>query len=153
MNKYCKYCGKELEENATFCGNCGKEIEQINTTSNVNNISNNKIEKSTNTDEEDARIYCILSLVCTFFSGIITKILYSLNINIYSITPLCTIIGIVLMIYARVKYPKSKFAKVLMWLYLILFILGILMIIVLIICCFEIIDSCGDIGLIWPFIN
>ena len=27
MEKYCKNCGKELEENAVFCTNCGKEID------------------------------------------------------------------------------------------------------------------------------
>lgn len=26
--KYCKNCGAEIEENASFCGNCGKAVDE-----------------------------------------------------------------------------------------------------------------------------
>ena len=25
--KFCKFCGAELEDNATFCSKCGKQVE------------------------------------------------------------------------------------------------------------------------------
>jgi len=48
-------------------------------------------------------------------------------------TWMCQIAGIVLMIIARVKYPSSKFAKVLMWVYISLAIIYVLFIILLVV--------------------
>ena len=41
---YCKFCGKELEENSKFCNYCGKQLESKadpNTVKNTNDTSNN----------------------------------------------------------------------------------------------------------------
>ena len=41
---YCKFCGKELEENSKFCNYCGKQLENktdTNTVKNTNDTSNN----------------------------------------------------------------------------------------------------------------
>lgn len=48
------------------------------------------------------------------------------------------IAGVVLMLYVRIKYPKSRFGKVVMWLYIIALIIIILFIIFIITVC----DGC-----------
>ena len=40
------------------------------------------------------------------------------------------------MIVARVKYPKSTFAKILMWVYIVLFILAIVAAVLIVAACF-----------------
>lgn len=102
---------------------------------------------------------CIISLVC-YFAPTILSILFSPFISIYEdvledsatgglfMIPLGAAIAlgplaaIILMIVARVKAPKNKFGKVLMWVYIALFILKIIAILFIIMIFGAIIASC-----------
>ena len=53
--------------------------------------------------------------------------------------------GLGVMIIARVKYPKSSYAKILMWVYITLYIITIVMIIIAVVACIWLFESCvGD---------
>lgn len=57
------------------------------------------------------------------------------------------ILGVVLMLYVRIKYPKNIFGKVVMWLYIIALVIIILLIIFVITLCDGCITGlvgCGD---------
>ena len=55
--------------------------------------------------------------------------------------------GLVVMIIARVKYPKSTYAKTLMWVYIALYIITVVLIIIAIVACIWIFESCmGDLS-------
>ena len=76
------------------------------------------------------RLLCIIALVLLFvplpaimfisdvtslFTDETPKDFYNVT---YSLLTLCPLAGIVLMIIARVKYPQSRFAKVVMWIFI-----------------------------------
>ncbi len=46
MWKYCKNCGNKLDSDSKFCNKCGFNINE-----NINNIANNNINKTTNTNQ------------------------------------------------------------------------------------------------------
>jgi len=53
--KYCKHCGQEVDDDATFCPNCGSKIENYSTnnyttSSNRDNSSNRHSHKIRETD-------------------------------------------------------------------------------------------------------
>lgn len=139
---YCRNCGTKIEDNESFCTNCGTPKTDIN--NEVPTKVEVKNDEMSPEDTKNANLLCILSLVLTFGSdailGIIMVIFPPIGTILSSISPLCNLAGLVLMIVARVKYPKSKFAKVLMWVYIILFILGILAIVLIIAACMY---ACG----------
>lgn len=62
----------------------------------------------------------------------------------FGMTGIFQIAGIVLMIIARVKYPQSVFAKVLMWVYIAMIILYIILMILVIIALVAICSACGE---------
>ena len=82
---------------------------------------------------------CIISLILFFGVSMISVALESvvkLSSNVMSvISSFCELAGIVLMIIARVKYPYNKFAKILMWIYIVLIVLGIICFIVMVFAC------------------
>ena len=63
---------------------------------------------------------------------------------------LLSIATLVIIIYVRVKYPKNIFGKVLMWIYIVLFVMYVVimaaMIIAIGIACGACIDDCREIG-------
>ena len=63
---------------------------------------------------------------------------------------LLAIATLVIIIYVRVKYPKNIFGKVLMWIYIVLFVMYVVimaaMIIAIGIACGACIDDCREIG-------
>ena len=139
---YCRNCGTKIDDNESFCTNCGTPKENIN-----NNVPTKVEVKNTEMSPEDtknANLLCILSLVLTFGSdailGVIMVVFPPLGSILSSISPLCNLAGLVLMIVARVKYPKSKFAKILMWVYIGLFIASILLVVLVIVACMY---TCG----------
>ena len=61
----------------------------------------------------------------------------------------------VIIIYVRVKYPKNTFGKVLMWIYIVMFVLYIITMAVIIIACgiacsacIDECEKCGQMGMI-----
>ena len=108
-------------------------------------------------ENKKADILCIISVVCalaptssfmklfSFFNGKLAKIevdnwLFELfQEMVTSVVGMmvigCFIVALVLMIYVRVKYPQNVFGKVLMWVYIVLFIIAIIGIVVLLVAC------------------
>ena len=134
---YCKNCGTKLDEDDLFCTNCGTAKNDKKEVVEKVEIKNNEMSE---TDTKNANLLCILSLIFVFafdmIAGIITVIIPPLGELLFSISPLANLTGLVLMIVARVKYPKSTFAKILMWVYIALFILAIVATVLIVAACF-----------------
>ncbi len=60
------------------------------------------------------------------------------------VSGLASIAALVIMIYVRVKYPKNIFGKVLMWVYIALFIMYIVAMVAIIIACGIACNACMD---------
>ena len=106
-----------------------------------------------------ATIFCIISLALHFIPGFISGTLTSIvetitetSSNFNSAEPVSLLISIlfggsyiaswVLMIIARVKYKESKFAKVLMWVYIGILAAGILAVVLIIAMCAYMLKDC-----------
>ena len=50
---FCKYCGRKLEDDATFCSGCGKSVanENNNSVNNLNNSSSINLDNTINVNE------------------------------------------------------------------------------------------------------
>ena len=153
VNMNCKNCGAPIEENQKFCGNCGTEIEikeEISTEVSTENKEVIVPEKVTNNqpnpeDEANAKKLCIASLLCYFGGPFLSRILNYASPNnsvLSSLLALSSLAGIALMIVARIKYPENRFARILMWVYICLFIGGIVLGIIGIILLFLFCKSC-----------
>ena len=84
----------------------------------------------------------ILNLLTT--SELVSNILSNYSSIFFGLTGMFQIAGIVLMIIARVKYPQSVFAKVLMWVYIAMIILYIILMILVVIALVAICSACGE---------
>jgi len=116
------------------------------------NMNNDDSNKKVNT-------LCWISLACMVVPFILTVFYSSFLENtamekneilsgIFEfIFTLAEILGVVLMLYVRIKYPKNIFGKVVMWLYIIALVIIILLIIFVITLCDGCITGlvgCGD---------
>ena len=101
MAKFCRECGKELEENSKFCNNCGTKIEEEKTeetnTSNENtnesaasnagtNVTYNQtyVTKKSNGMAIAGFVISLVSLLCCGYSswlGLIFSIIGLVNAN------------------------------------------------------------------------
>ncbi|MCR5529643.1 MAG: hypothetical protein K6F49_10540 [Saccharofermentans sp.] len=113
--------------------------------------SNTSAKGETREEKKAAEKMCIISLVCMYASPVVFGTMFygleslgeSLGSDIISylalipglIYCLSGIAAIVLMIVARVKYPKNTFAKVVMWIYIGQAILSVVATILTIIFC------------------
>lgn len=68
-------------------------------------------------------------------SSILTTVSEAVQLVGSGVSVLASIAALVVIIYVRVKYPKNIFGKVLMWVYIVLFILYIITMAVIIIAC------------------
>ena len=110
-------------------------------------------------DNHTANIYCVISLFCTFAIPLAAMIILPAMARIFgsgendgttsifssalsTICGLSHLAGWVLMIVTRVRFPKNKFGKVLMIVYLALLALVVIGIIVLIISCIKCLQDC-----------
>lgn len=152
---YCGNCGKEILENAKFCQYCGTVQDEktnqvaISTTQQINNYKNiDKVEQQV--DNHLANILCTISLILYFGGPIVSTLLSMIRyVTHYNVSPiydgiisllmslsgLSILAAYVLMIIARVKCPTSKYAKIVMWIYIILLALEVIAIIILAIAC------------------
>ena len=105
-----------------------------------------------------ATILCIISLVCQFapevFGGIFSGIVEGIGemSNSSALEPLTYISSMlvggtyiaswVLMIIARVKYKESKFAKVLMWVYIGILVASVIAIVLIVAMCAYMLKDC-----------
>lgn len=129
---FCINCGTKIEENDSFCINCGKPVTKGNIQEEHLKTSEEQIEEN-----NKANILCILSLLFTYGLNI-PLFLYGSSDSILSdFSGLSTLIGLILMSIARVKYPNNKFAKIIMWIYIISIVGIITLLIVTIITCYN----------------
>lgn len=70
---YCKHCGAQIPDDATFCPSCGKDVTGISSTENQ---SDNKFPA-----EDKYSVLTILGIVFTFLSSLIGLILSILAYN------------------------------------------------------------------------
>ncbi len=157
----CDKCGYLLLEGDNFCRNCGNTIsinrnvvpEQKSVTTPIQNttpVQQNVVNNISDEDNKKANKLCIWSLILYFaapilfvlFDVIIALLLKDSNmIGISAFSVLCRIAGFVLMIVAKIKYPKNKFANILMWIYIGLiaagFVMGILAVIIILLLLFS----------------
>ena len=150
---YCTNCGNELSKNSMFCPNCGTKNKEEIIKPNDNENTNNHL----------ANVLCTISLCLYFGTPLLSFIVYffsfglsfnndsavsaigTLTTSIMSIlSSVSTLAAYVLMIIARVKCPKSTYAKVVMWLYIALFVMGLVTMVVLLITCAGILAECGS---------
>ena len=104
-----------------------------------------------------ATILCIISLVCQFapevIGGVLSGIIESVDeLSSSSLEPLTYISSMivggtyiaswVLMIIARVKYKESKFAKVLMWVYIGILAASVIAIVLIVAMCAYMLKDC-----------
>ena len=109
----------------------------------------------TRQDKKKANIMCIISLCLTFGLSIVVSlimwilsltgmaedsILTVMSLSVMIMTP-CYIAGIVLMIIVRVRYRRSVFGKVLMFIYIALAVLSLIAMVFVVGAC---IDSCSN---------
>lgn len=145
---YCKNCGVKLE-GENFCQNCGNSLVPNQTP-----VVAQQVEIKDNT----ADILCTISVCLYFGMPLLSTLLCIIGLAplAYIISPFSRIAAYVLMIIARVKYPESKFAKILMWIYIALFAVSIVLAIILTIACgvslvwcIAELEKLGEIGMIW----
>ena len=160
----CNFCGQELKEKDKYCPNCGKKVEIIkdNSTKIVLNNNDPYYEEQYIKGLNNDTTLCIASLICAYAIPIISIVLENLS---RLIPPLENFFGYLsgilwipslaalpLAIYAKVKYPQSTFAKVLIIVYLLQFILGILAVVILTITCINSLRDCVSLGLIFSWL-
>lgn len=110
--RICPNCGANNKTDSNFCVSCGTKIEQ----NDVETFNNQSVKS----EASNAKMLGIISLVL-YFAGttilsIVTSFLSeSFSVMFSSLTGLCPILGIIVMIIGRVKYPTNKFLKVVMW--------------------------------------
>ena len=150
-----------LKMRGFYCGEDGKWYKQLsqldsaylNSMRNMDvvdfptqsSISGNvfNMEKSPD-NKKKANILSIISFLLMYGVALLNYLLYTIyDINILPISILSFLVGFILMIYVRVKYPKNYLAKVLMILYMILMILGLIFVITVIAWCESCMKDCS----------
>ena len=115
---YCNNCGKKLNDEDVFCGECGCKVKDLD---NINSDSSSE-------DDVTPMVMCIVSLALPF-------------LNIFGLPT--ALIGLILMIIVRIKYPDYSLGKVVMWIYIVGTILLVISLIILIITCDR---TCAGLG-------
>ncbi len=164
---FCSNCGNKLNKESTFCPNCGTKVERkdeekktINNESSeavsapVTNTNNSSSQSSPELTKKVNNL-CIISLICYFGVPLILSAFYTASestnsVILGAITSFLSlfsfgsyIAAIVLMIVARVKDPKNTFAKVLMIVYIVLFVIELLALLFFIAACGALVSDCG----------
>ena len=129
-NKICTYCNALNQNDSKFCRNCGAQLIQNNIQQNTNNIVEEKNENNNN--NSNGTKLGIISLLAYFICPVIVATIFNfLPVNVRekfsTLGGLCPLIGIIIMIVGRVKYPNNKLLKVVMWVIIISILLGIVM--------------------------
>lgn len=122
--KYCNNCGKKLINGSNYCDNCGyKVLEEQKEDRVIRNDGNWK--------------YYVLANII-----IIALNIFSSHIGYSNFGVTGFIVALVIIITAKVKYPKVTIVSVLFWIEIIVFLI-IAYIIFLMAMCVSLINSCG----------
>ena len=160
MNEeYCEQCMEIVRQDMETL----IEVPIYNNISTGEKEMNNKNIIETPEDKKKGNFWSWISLACfaggfvadalmAVFMGVLNSITYNLTstANAYEVantasealiaiagcvSMLLAIAALVIMIYVRVKYPKNIFVKVLMWVYIVLFVMYVLFMVAMIIAC------------------
>ena len=107
----CKKCGKELNKDDQFCIECGESVKETNVAKNEEKMKNG-MRKDT--------FLCIISIIMYIGGPVLAKLFTTLKdySNIFGflsrVASLLPFFAFALVIYTKVKYPKSKFATILL---------------------------------------
>ena len=108
--------------------------------------NNNKVEKyRANTYCAIALVLLIVYLFSTFgvqYAGPENGGVYSFLLVFSSISSILPVISVALVTYVRVKYPENKVGKIIMWIYIIIFIIYLISFIITLFSCSENIQAC-----------
>jgi len=164
---FCSECGKKITKNNKFCPNCGKEQNNVTPEETPVVVEEKVIEQKPVAEEDKnnhlANTLCTISVCLYFGMPFVSFLLYCITGGVMSygddytstiasffssivgiLSSFSTLAAYVLMIVARVKCPKNTFGKVLMWVYIALFVMGIVTTVVLMVTCVGILASCGS---------
>lgn len=145
-NKICPKCGAANNDDFKFCKNCGAQTKSNNVVDNEQqniqqDINTHTIENTqiNNNDSNDTKLG-IISLVLYFggtsiFSCITYLLPASFRNYFSSISGLFPLLGIIVMIVGRIKYPNSKLLKIVMWIIIASIILSMIAVILFIMWC------------------
>lgn len=123
--KYCNNCGKKLINGSNYCDNCGyKVLEEQKEDRVIRNDGNWKY-------------YVLANIIIIALNIFSSRIGYS-NFGVTGF-----IVALVIIITAKVKYPKVTIVSVLFWIEIIIVFLIITYIIFLMAMCVSLINSCG----------
>jgi hypothetical protein len=148
--KICSNCGKSNENTASYCSNCGKSLVQNNVMNsnseqsvnnsniNIEGVTNNN--QTTNKSEKEGDVFALLSLLFYFLGSTAMEILAAhipgkIGYAFSTLGGICPLVGIVLMIVGRTKYPNNKFLKGVMWAIFISIVIGIIVLSIISIYC------------------
>lgn len=123
--KYCNNCGKKLIKGSNYCDNCGYKV-----------LEEQKEDKIIRNDG-NWKYYVIANIIIIILNIFSSRIGYS-NFGVTGF-----VVALIIIITAKVKYPKVTIVSVLFWIEIIIVFLIIAYIIFLVAMCVSLINSCG----------
>lgn len=121
---YCNNCGKKLSENANYCGECGNKIVGDS------HLNDNNIQKLE--DDGNWKYYLLAN------GGLILLSFFLPSGKNYMYTA-----ALIVLVTAKVKYPKNKVVSVIFWIEILGSILLLVLFIFLLVTC---ISTCSSLG-------
>ncbi|MCQ2505390.1 MAG: hypothetical protein MJ103_09155 [Saccharofermentans sp.] len=109
-------------------------------------------------NNKGANILCIISLLCMYLVPIINFVIFAIVDMIeghesevtdtvfligFGLGTIAVIAAYILMIIARVRYKKSTFAEVLMWIYIVQTVIAVILAVITIVACFGMLYQCS----------
>ena len=129
---YCSNCGNQCKNGDRFCEKCGNPI-------NTNGIIIENNQQSE--DQETANLLTLIAIILFF------PVPFFFNsLGYYGLNGISYLGALTLLIYTRVKYQKNIFAKVLMWIVIVLGILGAIAMLIFFISCSLALRDCQNMG-------
>lgn len=113
-SKKCPNCGTRNNIISLYCSTCGKQLDKKNIINNTQNIINTN--KNIINDKKGNILAIISFIICYIGISYVPFISTELTENNSIIIFICPLLGIVLMIFGRIKYPNNIYLKILMWL-------------------------------------
>ena len=118
--KKCQFCGKELPDDNTFCTSCGTYCESGSIINNENVHDGKKVLS----DFEQRRMGNVFAWISVLIYFSMSEI-YHYTETIFKLpgkvgTFFALMVGLGLVLYGTVKYPKCSFVKICLFLYTLL---------------------------------